>query len=247
MSLSPITVKEGAIMVADAHYASYRPIFKKLLDGIESDKIVTPQLLLMGDVFDLLFAPVDAFLALEKETVQQINRLSKKIEIVYIEGNHDFLLANIFPDILVIPINQQPYPANFLGGSGWLAHGDWDGSLGYKVYTSFIRNRTIISVLNKLDHILRGTISRKLSSKMALKKLCRSFTGFKDFIENRFKRYSHYKGWFIEGHFHQGVEIKLENLKYFNLDSMACNQSYFVVQSNNNEILLIKHKLEESE
>lgn len=245
MSLNPLLIQEGAILVADAHFATYRTDLNILLNAIESGKLITPQLILLGDIFDLLFGPVDAFVAFEREAIEQINRIATLCEVIYLEGNHDFLLQELFPSVRIISRAQQPVAALYNGQSGWLAHGDWDTPLGYNLYTALIRNKTVVYVLNKLNNLLGHPISNKLRSLMQRKNLCRDYAGFQARLRQRFAKDSSYHGWFIEGHFHQGIRLNLGNITYFNIEAMACKKSYFVVQSKEHDIQPVKQLLEE--
>jgi len=238
-----IHLKEGAVLVADAHYASYRPLFSTLIDKIISKEIQTTQLLLMGDVFDLLMGPIDAFIQAEKEIIDKLNTLSLEIEIIYLEGNHDFQLSSIFPHMKIYPMALQPVLSVYNNQEGFLAHGDWAGGFIYNLYSKIIRNKLVLKLLNFTDVVVRYKLSQKFSQKMRKKLICSEFIGFENYIKNKFKKNKRFHGWFVEGHYHQGSNFLLEGMIYHNLGALACNKSYFVVQSNNNVITLSHHTL----
>ena len=50
-----IKIQKNAIFIADSHYPHHRDNFLLILKKIKSKEIITPQLFLMGDNFDLLF------------------------------------------------------------------------------------------------------------------------------------------------------------------------------------------------
>ena len=238
-----IELKEGAILVADAHYASYRPLFHTLIDKIISKELETTQLLLMGDVFDLLMGSIDAFLETERLIIEKLNRLSLEIEIIYLEGNHDFQLASIFPHMKIFPLALQPVEALFDNKKGFLAHGDWAEGLLYAFYSRIIRNRVVLKLLNFTDVVMKYKISEKFFQKMKKKSLCSEFRGFENYIRRKFKGKRYFSDWFIEGHYHQGSNFMIDGMIYHNLEAFACNKSYFVVQSNNSVITLSQHTL----
>lgn len=238
-----LEVKEGAFFVADAHYASYRPLFAKLVEQLMAGELKTPQLFLMGDVFDLLMGPIKAFTKMEQDLVTKLQELSQKMEVIYLEGNHDFQLKSIFPDMVIYPLSAQPIEASFKNQKGFLAHGDWNEGRMYKIYTFIIRNRVILRTLDLLDRLFFHQISRRFRQKIAEKKLCSEFQNFETYIRTKFKGESRYEGWFIEGHYHQGSRFLIDEMLYHNLEAMACNKSYFVVQSNMNVISLVNHTL----
>jgi len=238
-----IVLQEGAVLVADAHYASYRPLFHQLIDQIISKEIETTQLLLMGDVFDLLMGPIAAFVDSEELIIEKLNRLSLEIEIIYLEGNHDFMLSSIFPHMKIYPLATQPVRASYNGKEGFLAHGDWGGSPSYRLYSAIIRSRMVLKILNFADIVVGRRISRLFYQKMQRKKICSDFKGFETYIQNKFEDKSSFYGWFIEGHYHVGSSFFVDKMFYHNLQAMACNKSYFVVQSNKNVIALTQHTL----
>lgn len=238
-----IKLKEGAVLVADAHYASYRPLFHTLIDKIISKEIQTTQLLLMGDVFDLLMGPIKIFVETEKIIIEKLNKLSLEIEIIYLEGNHDFQLSSIFPHMRIYPLGMQPVKSTFKNQEGFLAHGDWGGSLSYRLYSSIIRNHYVLKFLSFTDFVSKNKMSERFYKKMQKKLICSKFEDFDHFINEKFKNHDNFYGWFIEGHYHQGSSFLVDEMFYHNLEAMACNKSYFVVQSSNNVIALSRYTL----
>ncbi|MCD6173471.1 MAG: metallophosphoesterase, partial [Sulfurimonas sp.] len=151
MSHNDTQIKEGAFVISDAHYSHKRPQFLNFLQAIQSKKLLPTQLILMGDIFDALFGGVTKTLDINQEAISIINELSEKIEVIYLEGNHDFNLKNIFPHAKVFGISQQPLACGFNGKKVFLAHGDFDGGFIYRIYTSFVRNGVVIKFLNLFD------------------------------------------------------------------------------------------------
>lgn len=235
-----LEIKEGAIFVADAHYASYRPTLMMLLERIEQNEISTPQLILMGDNFDLLMGGIAVFEKREAAITALLNRLSQKIEVILFEGNHDFNVAKIFSDALVIPLQRQPIEARYKEQVILLSHGDWNEGFGYKLYCAVVRSPKVLAFLNLFDTICFHQISRYFIKKMQKKSLCCKFENFEEKSRARLSNLSKKYDWIIEGHFHQGDIFTIERTKYHNLDAMACNKSYFVVQSKHNALHLMQ-------
>ncbi|MDP2077705.1 MAG: UDP-2,3-diacylglucosamine hydrolase, partial [Sulfuricurvum sp.] len=229
--MSPKQLHEGAILVADSHYASWRTPFIDFLDALECGEIQTTQLVLMGDNFDLLFGPVTQTLHDNRDSIERLNRLSQKIEIIYLEGNHDFRLTSIFPDIYVVGRSQQPLILTHSEQRIALLHGDLKVPFGYSIYTSLIRNRSILFCLNIINMIFNGIIINTLSKQMQRKNHCQKIENF-EIIANRHKGTS----WgekcevIIEGHYHQNRTFDLDGVKYYNLGAFACNERYYVVK-----------------
>lgn len=237
--MSPKTLREGAILIADAHCAPWRTSFIDFLYALESGEIATPQLILMGDIFDMLYGPIPRTYGYNTEGLDLLNRLCEKMEIIYLEGNHDFLLGDLFPAITVIRRENQPMMLNYEGKCIALSHGDSNMGLGYEVYTALIRSPFVLGFLRTIDTIGGGFIVRWLETQMKRKSHCRDIEHFETLIE---KRLQSFKGdsvdILIEGHFHQNRSIRYPQFDYINVGAFACNERYFTVQSIQNKTLL---------
>jgi UDP-2,3-diacylglucosamine hydrolase len=234
---SEINIKEGAFFISDAHYSYKRLEFLEFLKDIESKKLQPTQLIFMGDIFDALFGGIKKTLDTNIKLIEIINRLSKDIELIYLEGNHDFNLKNIFPNAKVFKITQQPLVCKFDTSKVILAHGDFDGAIGYKIYTYLIRNRFILKFLNIFDEVILNTLDKYLGKKDD----CKELSWFDDFIERRITN-NYDCDYFIEGHYHQNKQILLGNICYINVGAFACNQRYFIVKSSKDSEFLREMK-----
>ncbi len=231
-----ITLKEGALVVADAHYSHKRPELLAFLGEIHAQNIPATQLFLMGDIFDALFGEVPYTHKQNQEAIGLINEIAQRIEVFYFEGNHDFNLASIFPNVKIFPIEQQPIECSYKGKKILLAHGDIEGDLAYKIYARVIRNSILLHLLSFLDNLLGHAILKRLDDYLSKKDDCREFVGLKQFMQKRVgTKYS--CDYFVEGHFHQNKTIEMDDFVYINLGAFACNQRYFVVKSSQNREL----------
>lgn len=232
MSRDAIDLKPGALLVADAHYSEQRPELLDFLKAVASERIPATQLILMGDVFDLLFGPIPLTHERNAEAIDVVRQIALRIDVIYLEGNHDFQLASLFPDIQVFPLQQQPVPAHFEDKQVLLAHGDWGTELGYRLYTSVIRSRPVLNLLRNIDGITGHSIIKWLDRYLLPKEDCSEFTGFESYITARLDRID-LEGidYFIEGHYHQNKAFDVGRCHYINLGAFACNQRYFEVKS----------------
>jgi UDP-2,3-diacylglucosamine hydrolase len=227
-----IEIKEGALFVCDAHENEKRKEFHNFLIKLKKEEIKTPQLFLMGDMFDLLVGQVTYTKSLFKESIKLINLLSTKIEIFYFEGNHDFNIKNIFPYVKVFPISKQPVSGRFKNKNILLSHGDLHQGFNYRIYTKLIRNTFILKILNSIDVVSNNFISKKILSPQINKKICYKIPHFKQIIKQKIKKYDigiTEIDFVCEGHHHQNQEFVFENIKYINFSSFACDQSYFQI------------------
>lgn len=247
--MSPeITLQEGAILLGDAHYSAAHPAFFSFLKALDQGEIKTPQLVLMGDIFELLFGAIAQTIKENEAEIKLLNSLSEKIEIIYFEGNHDFGVKSIFPGMRVYPLSEQPVSARFLTQKIQLSHGDTKTPLGYQIYTRLIRTHFILFAIGIFDRICGNCIVKWLKSRGEKKNPCYKIKRFYEIVK---KRLDYLKGdgfdAVIEGHFHQDISFELHGFLYVNLGAFACNQKYFIVQSNREQLQLQETRFEESE
>ncbi len=236
-----LELREGAFILCDAHYSQQRPLFLNLLKAIHTKKLLPTQLILVGDIFDTLFGGVPYTHERNREAIEMICKISLRLEVIYLEGNHDFNLCKIFPDVKVFGIKNQPLLLKYKSKRVLMAHGDIDNTLFYKIYTSVVRASPVVYFLNILDLISRHFIIKSLDEYLSRKDDCREFLSFEEFIKERLSdRYS--CDYFIEGHFHQNKTIEYRNFRYINLGAFACNQRYFIVKSLKDVELLIEER-----
>lgn len=237
MSLNTFFIKEGAYLISDAHYSNLRPELLQFMQDIHSQKLLPTQLILMGDIFDALFGDVAFTQRKNLVMIKLINEISTMMEVVFLEGNHDFNVQEYFPNIKVYGIKEQPVFAMYGDKKVSLAHGDFDGDFAYKIYTYLIRNRFLVRFLTFFDSLFNHPILKKLDAYLATKDDCREFTNFFSFIESRsLDRFE--CDYFIEGHYHQNKSFDVQNFHYINLGAFACNQRYFIVNSSQSTDLL---------
>ena len=236
---SDITLKEGALFIADAHYN--RPKSERalelLLEEIADGQIETPQLFLLGDIFDALFGGVPHTAKENAEVIGLIEKIAKEKEVIYFEGNHDFQLHRFFSkNIKVFPIQRQPVMIKGNQKKICLAHGDFDAPFGYRLYTTLIRNPLVLFFLNIYDSLTNHSLLNFVERHMSVKEQCKEFAWFDEFVKKRFEKDCECD-LFVDGHFHQNKRFLLEKCAYVNLGAFACNQRYFVVKFAQDEII----------
>lgn len=226
-------LREGALFISDAHFSQRRPKLLAFLKALYAQEIDASQLILMGDIFDLLFAPIGVTCKRNAEVIALINAISNLMEVIYFEGNHDFQIASLFPNIEVIPLSAQPKAFEYHGKRVMLAHGDYGSRLSYRIYTALIRSKVILHVLGLINTITSNGIVNKLDVHLQRKDDCKRIEGFEALIARRLENLNlEDVAYFIEGHFHQNRHFDVGALHYFNLGAFACNERYYVVKSN---------------
>jgi len=225
-------IKNGAIFVADAHENDRRDKFYHFLQKIDSKEITTPQLFLMGDMFDLLVGEVEYGVRKYKKYIDLINKISLHVEIFYFEGNHDFALLKLFKNVKVVPIQDQPMKLTLEDDTlVYLSHGDKYGDFVHNAYTKLIRSLFLLKILNLIDVKKDNFISKKIENDQHRKNICTKINGFEEIISAKILNYKpKQNSYIIEGHYHQNHSFKQNGVNYINLPSFACNQSYFIVE-----------------
>ncbi|WP_375732455.1 metallophosphoesterase [Campylobacter hepaticus] len=233
-------LQNGAILIADAHENDQRKGFWEFLQALKKGEISTPQLILMGDIFDLLVGEISATHEFAKPYIALLEELALKIEIIYLEGNHDFNLSYFFKKVKIFTLEQQPLkiylhtskgsnintPKTFIN----LAHGDIFLPPLLQFSLKSLRNHYLLLFLNFLNILTRNFISNKIMSKQKQKNLFYKIKDFENLAKKRYQKYENLGFWVCEGHYHQNVILNQKDIKYFNLASFAHEKSFFIVE-----------------
>ncbi len=228
----PITLKPGAWFLADAHYSRFKPRLYDFLSALRSEEF-PPQLVLMGDIFDLLFGHAPNSIEPNRKMVDLLLRISERVETIYLEGNHDFGLREIFGDAMrIVPRSMQPLMTTFGEKRIALHHGDILQGIGYELYTAWIRNRWVDRTLNRIDTWKNGVIIDWLERYNARKRPCYRIGGFEKKMRERMERLR--RRWqfdlWIDGHYHQNVRFRFGEIEYINLPAYACDGTYTILK-----------------
>ena len=221
-------IQDNAIFIADAHYNHKRIQLKKILEMIQNETLYSKQIFLMGDIFDFLSSEISYFKTVNNNIIKLINKLSITHEIIYLEGNHDYNLQSLFPNVMVISRDNQPLFILQENKQIALAHGDIFTPSLYNLYTAIIRNHYFMKFINSID--INHSISKYIEKNLIHKSICHKQNNFKTFINQRISDYNAFKttDLIIEGHYHQGYK----NEKYINLPSLACDNQYMIYKNN---------------
>jgi len=219
---SPTFLKNGAIFIADSHYSKKNEDLYYLLQKLNSSP--PSQLFLVGDIFHLLL-DFEYLKEYNKKVIDLINEISKKSEVFYFEGNHDFCLDGVFDKSVKIlkELKRDGICIN---------HGDiYVDDIFYKIYTKIIRNKKFMKIMNiiTLNFINNWLFKSILSKKIKCEKI------------SDFKKLANYKisikdcDFIIEGHYHQNQFYK----NYLNLPSLYCQKEYIKFQNGIFETIFI--------
>lgn len=216
-------IKDGAIFVADSHFNIKNQEFLDFLQKIKAGKIETSQLFLMGDMIDFISGESRYFVKQNKDVIDILNELSNNIEIIYLEGNHDYNLDILFPNLKVVSREKQPFVSKIDNSKIInLSHGDNFSDWKYNFYCTIIRNKYLLYFLNFLD--LNFFISKRIENALLKKNICYKIFDFERIIKRRVANYN--CDIVIEGHFHQGGSYFVDNKRYINVPSLFCQKKY---------------------
>jgi UDP-2,3-diacylglucosamine hydrolase len=222
-SLMYLNIKDGAIFVADSHFNDKNQEFLYFLNKIKAGEIETPQLFLMGDMIDFISEESKYFVKKNKVIIDILNELSNNIEIIYLEGNHDYNLNSLFPNIIVVSRVDQPLIGKTQNDKIInLSHGDNFSDWKYNIYCIIIRNKYLLNFLNFLD--IDFFISKKIENSLIKKNICYKINDFERIAKKRVVNYN--SDIVIEGHFHQGGSYFIDNKIYINVPSLFCQKKY---------------------
>jgi UDP-2,3-diacylglucosamine hydrolase len=217
----PKQIKENALFIADAHYPHHGDEFLTLLKALDSGKVKRVQLFLIGDIFDLLFGYNEYIKTFSQEAIELLQKLSTKLEIYYLEGNHDFCLKELFPHIHIYSREEQPLKFRLNNQDVYLAHGDkYQTGFGYDFYSNILRKKSTLLLLKPFEKII---IEHRME-KLKRKKICGDFTHYQERFDAILKNYPK-DALIIEGHFHQGLVYK----NYISLPSLVCQKQIGVI------------------
>lgn len=222
-----LSIQNGAIFVADSHYNQKNREFLTFLEKLEKKQIKTTQLFLMGDMIDFISGESKYFIKQNIDVINLLNKLSNEIEIIYLEGNHDYNLKTIFPNINVIKRENQPLLAKLEEKIVSISHGDNFINWKYDLYCKFIRNTIFLKFMNFID--VNFFISKKIEDALVKKNICHKMKNFEEIVSKRVKNYN--SDIVIEGHYHQGDIYNFNNKKYINIPSLCCQKKYVVIKN----------------
>ncbi|NDJ28094.1 UDP-2,3-diacylglucosamine hydrolase [Campylobacter sp. MIT 12-8780] len=211
----------------------------------------------MGDIFDLLIGEIKATHNFAKPYIALLEELCETMQIIYIEGNHDFNLKKLFKKVRVFTLQDQPLKAVFLKTEAnenkaileankrlenlktiefdnvkcvYLAHGDIFLPPLLSFALKSLRNKILLYFLNALNILFCNAIYKKILSNQNKKNLFFAIKDFKNLAQKRVLNYPKDGSLIIEGHYHQNFTLNEKTIKYINLASFAYERSFFVVE-----------------
>ncbi|NLN73840.1 MAG: UDP-2,3-diacylglucosamine diphosphatase [Bacteroidales bacterium] len=238
-----------AYFISDAHFGI--PNFeeslereKKLVRWLDEIKSDAKHIFLLGDIFDFWF---EYKKVVPRGFVRILGKLAELsdngIKIYFFIGNHDMWMKDYLKKELGLELffKEQIFIIN--GKKVFLGHGDGlgPGDRGYKFIKKIFRNRVCRWLFARLHPNFAYSMAQYFSrkSREAYLEKDNGYLGDEKeflvlFIKEKLQ--TEHFDYFIFGHRHLGIEMKIENSTYINTGDWITNFSY--AQSEGNRIKL---------
>lgn len=134
----------SVIAVSDLHIASKSdPLYASLLKLIRERARPGDTLILGGDIFDIFIGNKRIFRERYADFLGALrDALAHKVNVHYIEGNHDFQLGAVFRDLEGLKLHPRSVSLEIEGRRFFFAHGDLAdrADYGYRFLRGFLRS-----------------------------------------------------------------------------------------------------------
>jgi UDP-2,3-diacylglucosamine hydrolase len=158
----------NALFIADAHLSdpncyAYTLLLKLLKRYARS----MDYLVILGDLFDLWIGDNKKMIDLHRSLLEVLWQLRKGgTEILYLKGNHDFFMGEIFLKMLEIQVFEDELILEWGGHRIFTAHGDRINKkdYGYRLLRSVLRSKSVKFLILSLNDDIVYRIGQWLSS-----------------------------------------------------------------------------------
>ncbi len=243
-------MEESAIFIADSHFKQDDTELLEFFLNIPKGR----QVFLMGDIFHLLIGSINESCIHNMKLINAIALLTHTNQIIFLEGNHDFDIKNIWnrynininkQNLHIFSYIEQPIILKDNKNNLFiLAHGDlWIGKK-YYIYRNFINNSLLLLFFRYIDKLSCGIIYKKIYMRIC-KKMIAEFSFFRTdyeiFMHKRIEKYNNFvidilvkngiaknvsSFCIIEGHYHLGKSYYKNNIAYNALKSCYFYKEY---------------------
>ena len=223
------------LFVGDAHFASGDGERRKhFFNFIQKNRSTLNTLVIMGDFFDFWFGFRDLS-PLKREygdILQFLKQLrSEGVEIIYLEGNHEFQMEPYMRETLGIDVYDNCVEIDLDGKKIYLAHGDRAyATVSHRILTWLLRNRITYLLISSLGPRVVIAVAQWWSSgsrKRSLKESPQVISRLKQFAQRKL-----HEGFdaVVLAHTHLPEEIPMKKRGgegyYFNVGNWMRDYSY---------------------
>jgi UDP-2,3-diacylglucosamine pyrophosphatase LpxH len=209
-SETSIRNKFDDLIISDVHLGSEVSRAKEALALLKRTKF--KRLILLGDIFDDL-----NFGSLTKDHwnllayIRELSEQKGKIEVVWVYGNHDFLLKKVMKHLLGVDQVREVYEWEREGVKYLAIHGHQ--------FDRFLVDNPILSMMASVFYrFLQQIGGRKQRFSRLVKRMSKSWLRLSEKVARGVMRYGELRGAQVvfAGHTHQALTREKEEIKYFN-------------------------------
>ncbi len=208
----------NTIIVSDIHLGSDMSRAGELIGVLDSWKF--ERLILLGDIFDDL--NFKRLRRLHWDFLSYIRQISKRKEVVWVEGNHDEGLVEVIPYLLGVKACKE-YVWEY-NGKGYLAvH-------GHQFDDFIINNGTITEIACSIYRLAQRIDTKGFYISKFLKRKSKTYLRLSKKVANDAIRYSMSKGtdYVFCGHTHHAMSMIIDGINYFNTGCWTDTPSNYV-------------------
>ena len=235
-----LEMKYKAIIVSDIHLGIKDSKVDEFLEFIETHP--TKLLILNGDIIDgWALSRGSTWKRKHSKVVQKILKLSTKIKIIWIRGNHDEFIEEFIGSHFGNIEMREDYVLNLKNDEKYyIFHGDvidvfitkykWLSKIGSVGYDFALWLNRVYNTYRKWRKLPYISISQKIKNKVKVA------TNYINDFETTALSMAHKKGCngVICGHIHQPADVMINNERYLNSGDWIENMSGILIDSDGN-------------
>jgi UDP-2,3-diacylglucosamine hydrolase len=222
--------------LSDAHLGAASPELEaareaRLHGFLDSLAGTASALYIVGDLFDFWFEYATVIPRRYFGTLARLRRLREAgVEVVYLNGNHDFWLGEFMHETLDLRTHDGPLSLDLPGHRVWLHHGDGliGGDHGYKLLKRLLRSPACIRLYQGLHPDLGIPLARRVSHWSRGSREERAFDPERLWTEIALPRFAAGYDTVMIGHFHQVYERRDGGRQFFVLGDWIRHFTYVV-------------------
>lgn len=175
-------------------------------------------LYIVGDLFDFWFEYRTAIPRALFPTLAALARLREAgVDVVYLNGNHDFWLGSFLAETLGVRTVEGAVTVEQQGRRLWIHHGDGliGGDLGYKLLRGVLRSRTSIGLYQLLHPDLGIPLAHRVSALSRRSREQRPLQPERLWNEIAKPRFAEGYDGVLIGHFHEAHEQREDGREFF--------------------------------
>ncbi len=154
------------IFLSDAHIKGTSSQQRVVCDFLDSIRDGTSRLFILGDFFDFWFGFKGVVPYGYIPVLSRLMDLREKgVELIYLEGNHDFFMGPFFSKVLSARVYANEASLEVGGRKALIAHGDMvdTGDYGYRLLRRFLRSKPVFTLAHTLPPFLILGLAERFS------------------------------------------------------------------------------------